>query len=305
MIEVKSVSKSFGGRRVLHEVSFTVRNGEVVGYVGLNGAGKTTTIRIAVGVLPPDSGDVYIDGHSVTNEKRAASRLVGWVPESPIFEHDFKAIDYFVYLAGYYGYSTSEARRLGRELLEMVGLGDALNKKLAAYSQGMKKRFALTVSLINDPPNFIFDEVLNGLDPQGIAFFRDLTSKFKRQNKAVLFSSHILSEVQGLADRVVFIHRGKIIGVYTMDEIARSAKPAIIVRVDRVDNVLLSKLSSFGETRVEGDKIIVSNPSADPAEINKAVFEAGYKVLELKASERTLEEFFFDLIKRAEEGMNR
>ncbi|MCC5990025.1 MAG: ABC transporter ATP-binding protein, partial [Thermosphaera sp.] len=207
MIEVNSVSKFFGRLKALDNVSFKVGNGEIAGYVGLNGAGKTTTIRIAVGVLPPDSGDVFIDGLSITREKKKASERIGWVPELPIFETDFKALDYYVYLAGYYGIPPGEARRMGREALEMLGLGDALNTKLAAYSQGMKKRFALAVSLINDPPNFIFDEVLNGLDPKGIVFFRDLAIKFKKQGKAVLFSSHILSEVEGIADKVVFIHK--------------------------------------------------------------------------------------------------
>ncbi|MEM1606385.1 MAG: ABC transporter ATP-binding protein, partial [Fervidicoccaceae archaeon] len=146
MIDVQHVWRFFGGFKALEDVSFTVRNGEVVGYVGLNGAGKTTTIRIAVGVLPPSRGDVLIDGYSVTRDKRRASMLVGWVPELPVFESDFKALDYFVYLAGYYGYSISEARRIARELLERFGLGSAVNMKLSDFSQGMKKRFALAVS---------------------------------------------------------------------------------------------------------------------------------------------------------------
>ena len=166
-IEVDTVSKSFGRVKALDGVSFAVGNGEVVGYVGLNGAGKTTTIRIVVGVLPPDSGDVLIDGYSVTRDKRRISKLIGWVPELPVFESELRALDYFTYLAGYYGIPAGEARRLGRELLERFGLGDALHRKLSGYSQGMRKRFALAVSMINDPPNFIFDEVLNGLDPQG------------------------------------------------------------------------------------------------------------------------------------------
>ncbi|MEM4694800.1 MAG: ABC transporter ATP-binding protein, partial [Ignisphaera sp.] len=167
MIEIDGISKSFGSLKALDRVSFSVKNGEIVGYVGLNGAGKTTTIRICVGVLNPDSGDVKIDGYSITYEKRIASRYIGWVPELPIFELDEKALNYFVYLAGYYGISYTEARSLGRKLLEEVGLGNALNMKLKNFSLGMKKRFALAVSMINNPSNFIFDEVLNGLDPQG------------------------------------------------------------------------------------------------------------------------------------------
>ncbi|NPA99609.1 MAG: ATP-binding cassette domain-containing protein, partial [Crenarchaeota archaeon] len=103
MFVVDSVSRWFGGFKALDNVSFRVDNGEIVGYVGLNGAGKTTTIRICVGVLRPNSGDVVVDGYSITRQKREASYQIGWVPELPIFELDEKALDYFVYLAGYYG----------------------------------------------------------------------------------------------------------------------------------------------------------------------------------------------------------
>jgi ABC-2 type transport system ATP-binding protein len=302
LIDVQHVWRFFGGFKALEDVSFTVRNGEVVGYVGLNGAGKTTTIRIAVGVLPPSRGDVLIDGYSVTRDKRRASMLVGWVPELPVFESDFKALDYFVYLAGYYGYSISEARRIARELLERFGLGSAVNMKLSDFSQGMKKRFALAVSMINDPPNFIFDEVLNGLDPKGIAYFRELALEFRRTGKAVLFSSHILSEVEGLADRVVFIHKGRIIGVYTMDEVKHMAKPAVELRVSTVSEDVVKTLREYGEPLVlEAGRIIVRNYTGDPADIVEELVKKGVRVYEVKKAEKSLEDFFFELIRKSEE----
>ncbi|MEZ0394738.1 MAG: ABC transporter ATP-binding protein [Desulfurococcaceae archaeon] len=297
-ILIDGIAKSFGRRKVLDNISFEIRNGEVVGYVGLNGAGKTTTIRIAVGVLPPDAGDVLIDGHSVVREKREASRLVGWVPEAPIFDMDARALDYFVYLAGYYGIPANEARRMGMELLEELGLGDSLNLKLGTYSQGMRKRFALAVSMINDPPNFIFDEVLNGLDPAGIAFFRDLALKFKRQGKAVLFSSHILSEVEALADRVVFIHRGRIVGMYSMEEIVRSAGSALMIRVSPLDDRARDLLSKYGEVSEEAGYLKLR---AEPARGSEAVAElarSGYTIVEVKRESESLERFFFDLIRK-------
>ena len=303
VVEIIEVSKSFGKIRALDNVSFNVKNGEVVGYVGLNGAGKTTTIRIAVGVLPPDKGDVLVDGYSVMRDKRKASSLVGWVPESPIFESEFKALDYFVYLAGYYGIPASEARRIGRDLLEKFGLREALDRRLSEYSQGMKKRFALAVSMVNNPPNFIFDEVLSGLDPKGIAFFRELTLDFKKQGKAVLFSSHILSEVEGTADRVVFIHKGRIIGTYTMDEIKYRAQPALEMRVSRVDESILRLLEKYGEPRLVGEnKIVLRNPRADANTVISELISNEVEVLEFKREEKSLEEFFFNLIESAEKG---
>ncbi len=295
-IEFRDVTKYFGKKRVLENVSFTVEKGEVVGYVGLNGAGKTTTIRIGVGVLRPSSGDVLVEGYSVVREKRRASMHIGWVPEYPIFEQDFKALDYFVYLAGYYGISGGEARRLGRRLLEEVGLGDALDKKLAEYSQGMKKRFALAVSMINEPENYFFDEVLNGLDPQGIAFFRDLVLRLKRKGCAILFSSHILSEVENLADRVVFIHRGRIVAVHTMDEIKGMAKPALRIKVGRIDEGLMETLKSLGEPERKGRIIVLRNPSRSPDEILRILVEKGYPVEAMAPVEPSLEEVFFRII---------
>lgn len=297
MIVVDDVSKVFGGRvKALDHVSFRVGNGEIVGYVGLNGAGKTTTIRIAVGVLPPDTGDVLINGYSITRDKRRASLYVGWVPELPIFEQDVKALDYFIYLAGYYGISSSEARIMGRKLLEEVGLGNALYMKLKEYSMGMKKRFALAVSMINNPDNYLFDEVLNGLDPQGIAFFRNLAVKLRRDGCAVLFSSHILSEVEGIADRVVFIHRGRIVGEMTIDEIKAMAKPALKIRVDRLDEKLVGILRDYGEVRIDRGVIYIEKPSVEASEIVNLLVSNGYRVEEIGRVEARLEDVFFRII---------
>ncbi len=296
MIEISNVSKSFGRIKALENVSFKVNNGELVGYVGLNGAGKTTTIRIIVGVLLPDSGDVYIDGYSVLKEKRKASMRIGWVPEIPIFEPDVKALDYFVYLAGYYKISPNEARRLGKELFEKVGLSGAENRKLKEYSQGMKKRFALAVSLINDPPNFVFDEVLNGLDPEGIKFFRELAKDFKKQGKAVLFSSHILSEVEALADRVVFIHRGRIINILTMQEIKSMAEKKLVVKLDKPLEKIPEEISNYGEPIIQDNTLIIRKFKGDQSSIVELLLGQGYKIMEVKLEETSLEEVFFKLI---------
>ena len=296
MIEISNVSKSFGRIKALENVSFKVNNGELVGYVGLNGAGKTTTIRIIIGVLLPDSGDVYIDGYSVLKEKRKASMRIGWVPEIPIFEPDVKALDYFVYLAGYYKISPSEARRLGKELFERVGLSGTENRKLKEYSQGMKKRFALAVSLINDPPNFVFDEVLNGLDPEGIKFFRELAKNFKKQGKAVLFSSHILSEVEALADRVVFIHKGRIINILTMQEIKSMAEKKLIVKLDKPLEKIPEEINSYGVPVVEDNTLVIRKFKGDQSTVVELLLRQGYKIMEVKLEEISLEEVFFKLI---------
>ncbi|MEM1646345.1 MAG: ABC transporter ATP-binding protein [Ignisphaera sp.] len=297
MINIDSISKWFGSFRALDSVSFDVRNGEVVGFVGPNGAGKSTTIRICVGVLPPDEGDVLVNGYSIKENKRVASKYIGWVPEIPIFEPDEKALDYFIYLAGYYGIGVSEARELGKKLLEEVGLGNAMRVKLKNFSLGMKKRFALAVSMINNPDNFLFDEVLNGLDPVGIAFFRDLVKKFKKENRAVLFSSHILKEVEDLVDRVVFINRGRIAKIMTMDEVKTSLKPVLIIKLRTVDDKAVDIARDYGESvRVEKDSIYIHSPRVEPADVVEVFVRNGYKVDGVKKEETSLEDVFFRII---------
>lgn len=299
MIEVEGISKKFGDFVALDNVSFKVNDGEVVGFVGLNGAGKTTTIRIIAGVLFPNKGDVLIDGHSVIREKKEASKNIGWVPELPIFELEFKAIDYFVYIAGFYGYSTSEAKRLAKELFDEVGLSGFENKKLRTYSQGMKKRFSLAVSLLSSPKNFLFDEVLNGLDVEGIAFFRNLVLKFKSEGKAVLFSSHILKEVEGLADKVVFIHKGKIVDIKSMSEIRNSATPETIVVLDRYDKEKVEKvMDSLNLTNYEvsGNTVIIKQVVPDRNKLIQSFITSGFTILEVKESFTDLEDYFFKVI---------
>ncbi|MEM1740224.1 MAG: hypothetical protein QXV11_01950 [Desulfurococcaceae archaeon] len=154
-----------------------------------------------------------------------------------------------------------------------------MNLKLSSYSQGMEKRFALAVSMINDPENFIFDEVLNGLDPQGIVFSRELAINFKRKGKAVLFSSHILSEVEDIADRVVFIHRGKIIGEYTVEEIRNKAKPAIELLITKITDDALSTLKKYGDpVLLENGKIVLKNPIVDTEHILTELISRGVRV---------------------------
>jgi len=213
MLQFRNLSKSFRGykdRKAIDSISFDVMDGEVVGFVGLNGAGKTTTMRIACGVALPTSGVVLVDGHDIVHDKLKASKQIGWVPESPNFEMGEKALSLMEYFCSFYGLDSLEAKRSSVYLLERVGLDRVAEKKLRTYSQGMKKRFSLAAAMISDPQNHLFDETLNGLDPEGVQFVRNLIVSLRKSSKAVLLSSHILTEVENLADRIVLIHNGKI-----------------------------------------------------------------------------------------------
>ncbi|MCY0859947.1 MAG: ABC transporter ATP-binding protein [Sulfolobaceae archaeon] len=295
MIRIEHISKSYGNIKAIDDVTFDVHNGEITAFVGLNGAGKTTTIKVSAGVIYPDRGDVLIDGYSIIKDKKIASKSVVWVPELPSFEMDMRAMDYFIYIAGYLGYPTSEAKELARELLSRVGLEGAERKRLKDYSQGMKKRFALALSMISDPQNFLFDEVLNGLDPEGIAFFRNFALELKKEGKAVLFSSHILSEVENLADRVVFIHKGRIVRVMRMDEVRNFVKPYLFLRVENPDSSLLEILSKYGRVEQSGNAFIIRDFNGDIGEVSYSI-STRYKIVEIRMGYSSLEEVFFSII---------
>ena len=305
MIEVRDATKRFGSKQTpaISSVSFDVKNGEVVGFVGLNGAGKTTTIRIAVGVSLPTSGTVLIDGRDITSDKAAASKSIGWVPEIPNFEPNAKAWTLMRYLAGFYGIDRTLARNRSKELLSSVGLSGFENRKIRTYSQGMKKRFSLAVSLLSDPQNFLFDEVLNGLDPEGIHFFRELMRGQKRVNKAILLSSHILTEIENIADRIVFIHRGRIIKIVSRQELASYEGEKGILRIllqNTTDDAIAYLKSLGGGFQINGNEIVLSDFHGDSSQVNAELVRKGAMPREVKFEKTGLEEYFFDLIRRTD-----
>ncbi|MEM1627105.1 MAG: ABC transporter ATP-binding protein [Sulfolobaceae archaeon] len=297
MIKVRELTKVYNNKVIaIDNVTFDVNNGEIVGFIGLNGAGKTTTIKIIAGVLLPTRGTVEVDGFDVVKEKVQASKRIGWVPEIPNFDPEAKAIDYLLYIAGFYGLKGDEARKVAKELLVEVGLEGSENKKLKQYSQGMKKRFALAASMISNPDNFLFDEVLNGLDAEGIAFFRKKAQELKSNGKAILFSSHILSEVEGLADKVVIIHKGRIRRVLSRDEIASSGKLIVKLVVDNSDGKLIEFLKNYGEVELQGKYILIRDVKIDPTEISSQLVKMNYRIREFTYEKESLERLFFEII---------
>ena len=304
MIRVDRLSKSYGRKQApaISEVNFEVRDGEIVGFVGLNGAGKTTTIRVAVGVSLPTRGSVQIDGSDIVASKAQASSRIGWVPEIPNFEPNAKALSLMKYFCGFYDLPSSSAGARSKELLASVGLEGAEGKKFSAYSQGMKKRFSLAVSLISNPQNYLFDEILNGLDPAGIQYFRNTALQLRKEGRAILLSSHILAEVQAIADRVVFIHKGKVIKVASMAEVSSLGTSVIAITIQNLDDNALGFLRTMGEVSQDGQTVRLSASRAEAAEINSELMNRGYRVSQIVQEKAGLEESFFRLIKETEGG---
>ena len=300
-MKVEGLTKIFTGRKgvlALDNVSFSVNDGQIVGFVGLNGAGKTTTIRIAAGVSLPSSGTVSVDGHDVVSSKVEASRAIGWVPESPNFEPNSAGISLMQYFAGFYGIPASDARARSMDLLNSVGLQDAETRKFRTYSQGMKKRFSLAAALLSDPKNYLFDEVLNGLDPEGIRYFRNLMVELKAKGAAVLLSSHILVEIESLADAVVFIHKGRVIKTATREELQDVGQRMVRLVVRNADQRAIAYLEGLGSVRREADALYLTS-EVDPARVNAELIGMGYQVVEFSSLKEGLEEYFLNLIAEA------
>ncbi len=207
MIKLENVTKTYRKSTVpaVKDLSLILKDGEIMGFAGLNGAGKSTTIRMISGVLFPNNGNVIVDGHDVTSDKIEASKNIGWVPELPNFELNAKPVDLLRYYSGFFDKPEQEIETRRIELLKEFGIWGHRDKKLRNYSHGMKKRFSIVAASQADPKNYLFDETLNGLDPEGVRQVRKYLLKLKGEGKCIFLSSHILSELQLVADRIAII----------------------------------------------------------------------------------------------------
>jgi ABC-2 type transport system ATP-binding protein len=298
VIRVEGLTKRFPGRPLpaLEDASLDVRDGEILGLVGLNGAGKTTTIRIAAGLSLPSAGRVWVDELDIVAEKRRASEHIAWVPELFPFDPGARALPLLVYFAGFHGLRAAEARPQCRELLARVGLESEERGRVRDFSQGMKKRLSLASAMISDPSNLLLDEILNGLDPEGIAFVRNWVIELRRRKKAVLLSSHQLAELEALADRVTFVHRGRILRTIDRGELARAGGVSLRLTLRNLDAAAVEYLSGLGPTHVSGATIWVARPTAEPHLIVSELVRRGYQIDESRAESTSLEAYFLELI---------
>ena len=207
VLEVKNLKKIIGKREIIKDLNFTVKEGEIYGFLGPNGAGKTTTIRMLVGLIAQTSGEIKICGVDITRNKEKALKDVGAVVENPELYKCLSGRENLMQIARIRKVSKQEVD----ELIKLVGLQDRIDDKVRKYSLGMKQRLGLAAALIGNPKLLILDEPTNGLDPSGIIDFRNIVKSLARKNNmAVFVSSHILSEVQQLCDKVAFINEGVI-----------------------------------------------------------------------------------------------
>ena len=220
MIEVQNLSKKYGSHTAVKNVSFAISQGEIVGFLGPNGAGKTTAMKIMTGLLKPDSGDVFIDGYSITERYEDAMRGVGCIIENVFMFKNLTALENLMLCARFYK-NVDEARMT--EVLDLVKMTAFKNEKIKGFSLGMRQRMGIAMALLSRPDVLILDEPLNGLDVEGMVDIRNILKRLSKEEKTTVFiSSHLIHDVELTCDRVGVLLEGRLCDVSEVSEIVKN-----------------------------------------------------------------------------------
>ncbi len=313
MIKVENLTKRYAGVTALSGVSFEVNRGEIVGFLGPNGAGKSTTMRILTGFIPASSGRVEVAGCDVFEDSLEVRRHIGYMPESNPLYVDMRVKEYLKFRAKIKGVPRSARKDRIQEVLEMCGLSDVRNRVIGHLSKGYRQRVGLADALLADPDLLILDEPTIGLDPVQIRQVRQLIKDLGKRH-TILLSSHILPEVEMTCNRVIIIHRGKILASDTPDNLVKTLQAGGAIRVE-VLAPLSGVESKFGA--VDGVESITANIGADgyinvvvhpkagtdPREgIYNIVAGNGWTLRELSRSRTTLEDIFVQITRDEDEA---
>jgi ABC-2 type transport system ATP-binding protein len=304
MIEVQSLTKRYPTRLAVDDVTFSVRQGEIVGFLGPNGAGKTTTMRVLTGFLPPTAGSARVAGHDVVTEGIAARSSLGYLPESAAVYPELRVREYLTFRARLEGVAGGEVRTRVNEALDRCLLGEVADRKIDNLSKGFRQRTALAGALVHRPPVLILDEPTIGLDPVQIIKVRETIRELSR-DRAVLLSTHILPEVEAVCDRVLIIDRGRIVAEGTPSDLRAKLAGAPVVHVTIKGAVAaqpsLASLTGVasvdleeapGETRA---RILCLQGSDPREEIFRLAVEKGWVLRELSRAAMSLEDVFVRL----------
>jgi ABC-2 type transport system ATP-binding protein len=301
-LDVRGITKRFGALTAVREVAFAVAPGEICGFIGPNGAGKTTTMRICATLDLPDEGDVLVDGVSVLEEPRLARERIGFMPDSYGAYANTTVLDYLDFFARAYGLRGAQRADTIERVVAFTSLGEMLEKHVDALSKGMKQRLCLAKTLLHDPPGLILDEPAAGLDPRARVELRELVRALAGMGKAVLISSHILTELAEMCSAVAVIERGKLRGVGTVGDVTRAIVPRarLFLRAlsgpEAAERALLERPGVL-DVRRERDGVAfeLEGGAEAQAELLAALVAAGLRPSELAARETNLEDVFLSL----------
>ena len=291
-IEVRGLTKRYGATTAVDDLSFTVAPGVVTGFLGPNGAGKTTTLRILLGLVRATSGTATIDGTRYA-DLEAPGRTVGAVLEQGRFHPGRRARDHLRVVAA--ALEIEEPRI--DEVLGLVGLQSVGRRRVGGFSLGMRQRLDLATALLGDPALLVLDEPANGLDPEGVRWLRDLLRARAAAGATVLLSSHVLTEVQLLADRVVVIAGGRLRGEGTLEQLA-GGQTEVLVRSPAAERLAAALAAQGLDPRRDGDALLVSGATA--AVVGETAHAHGIAVHELTPQQRSLEDVFLALTGESE-----
>ena len=296
VIEVNNLSKHYKDIKAVDDISFSVSEGEIYGFLGQNGAGKSTTIRMLLTLIEPTRGSIRIFGHNLFTHRKEVLKQVGAIIEKPDLYKYLTALENLSIFAKLSGIRPTRKQLLSG--LEMVGLQSRANSKIKTYSQGMKQRLGIAVALIHDPKLIILDEPTNGLDPQGIADMRNLILRLSKEDgKTIFVSSHLLTEIEVIADRMLILDKGKKVVEGAVSELFDSSKTVIEVEVANPARVYEKlKSGNWGRyLKAIRDHILIFE--LDKQEIPKLhvhLVEIGAEVIAVRPR-HSLEDYFLSL----------
>jgi ABC-2 type transport system ATP-binding protein len=302
-IEVKNLLKIYGEQKAVNDISFSVGKGEIVGFLGPNGAGKSTTMKIITGYLKQDGGNAYVCGINVTENPLSVKKKIGYLPEGNSLYYDMYVKEYLGFIAEIH--EIGNRKSTIANAIEMVGLTPESKKKIGQLSKGYKQRVGLAAALIHDPDVLILDEPTSGLDPNQIIEIRDVI-KQQGKNKTVLFSSHILQEVEAICDRVIIINHGKLVADDTLNNLQtrNKNKHSIVVQFKEIiSKTILEKIhpaDSIEEISGNQFKITTSDPELVRKQLFETALQYNLNIVSLQSENQSLEEIFRSLTQQAE-----
>lgn len=299
-LEIAGLSKQYGQQKAVNNISFSVKEGEIVGFLGPNGAGKSTTMKIATCYLPPSEGTVLVNGMDVQRQPLAVRKVLGYLPEHNPLYLDMYVHEYLQFIGSLHGLRGAQLRQRVKEVVGLCGLEREQNKRIQALSKGYRQRVGLAQALVHDPNVLILDEPTTGLDPNQILEIRQLIKGISAQ-KTVIFSTHIMQEVQALCDRVVIINRGEIVADSPVSLLQERSSQGRIISVEferPVDATLLRNIEGIQELEqpAENRYVLYAN---DDRQVRSRIFRLAadndLPLIGLRQEENSLESIFQEL----------
>jgi ABC-2 type transport system ATP-binding protein len=300
-VTVRNITKWYGRQKALDDVSFSIEKGHVTGFLGPNGAGKSTMMKIITGFLPPSTGEVQVNGLEVRNHLLEVRRMIGYLPEHNPLYPEMYIREYLFYVAGIYRLGKEKKKRV-EEIIGLTGLGPEQHKQIGSLSKGYRQRVGLAQALLHDPDVLILDEPTSGLDPNQILEIRELIKTLGRE-KTVLLSTHIMQEVEAICDRVIIIHKGRIIADESERSLVhlREKQSFFTIQAEFSEEVPVDHLTSLThvlEVTPAGNHSFVLQCEADiREEIFRMAVEKGFTLRGLSLAARNLEDVFRELTK--------